>query len=243
MNEIQEKYNRRQSIEVEEKHAEAIEKRKKEKHTKATSLSKLYCRNYKDIELNGIWKEVLGVPELGGLWLIWGNEKNGKTWLSLMLAEQLSLSYKVLYISAEEGLSKSFQEACKRAKLEAGNRKLLFYEYMNYEELVNKLSRRRSAEVIFIDNITVYQEELKYGKLRELLRLYPNKLFVILAHAEGNQLYTSTAKMAGRLAVAVIRVEGMKCSVTGRVPGGVLVIDEQKSKVYWGDERVMSYEL
>ena len=84
----------------------------KQKFTRSTPLAKIYSLKYKDLILDGDWKIVLGVPELGGIWLIWGNEKNGKTWHSLKLAEHLSENHKVLYISAEQGIRKSFKEAC-----------------------------------------------------------------------------------------------------------------------------------
>lgn len=208
----------------------------KPKFTRSISISKLYRQKHKDLIVEGAWKDVFGTPELGGIWLIWGNEKNGKTWYSLKLAEHLSERYKTLYISAEQGLRKSFKEACLRAKLDIQNKKLVFDNYMELQELKDKLNRRRSADIVFIDNVSVYQDELKYGGLRGLTNEFPHKLFILIAHEdEHGQPYTATAKMAGKLSEVLIYVEGLKCKVYGRVPGGNLIIDEFKAKVYHGN--------
>jgi hypothetical protein len=210
---------------------------KEKRFTRSIPISKLYRQRHKDLVVSGVWKEVLDVPELGGIWLIWGNEKNGKTWFSLKLAEHLSKNYKTLYISAEQGLRKSFKEACLRVKLESNNKKLVFDSYMEVQELKDKLKRRRSADIIFIDNVSVYQDELKYGGLRGLTNEFPYKLFVLVAHEdEKGHPYTATAKMASKLSEVLMHVEGLKCKVYGRVPGGDLIIDELKAKIYHGNK-------
>ena len=203
--------------------------------SRAIPISKLYNRKYKDLVLGDVWKDVLDVPELGGIWLVWGNEKHGKTWFCLKLAEHLSQNNKVLYISAEEGLRKTFKEACERANLDPSNKKLMFEEYIKLPSLKEKLSKRRSPDIVFIDNITIYQDELKYGGLRSLEQEFPNKLFIFLAHEDRGAPYTSTAKLARRLATAIMYVAGLKCEVSGRVPGGTLIIDEQKAKIFHGN--------
>jgi hypothetical protein len=87
--------------------------------------------------------------------------------------------------------------------------------------------------------VSVYQDELKYGGLRELINEFPNKLFILIAHEdEKRQPYTATAKMAGKLSEVLIYVEGLKGKVYGRVPGGDLIIDEFKAKVYHGNKIV-----
>ena len=154
----------------------------KPKFTRSIPISKLYNQKHKDLIVSGMWKDVFGTPELGGIWLIWGNEKNGKTWYSLKLSEHLSERYKVLYLSAEQGLRKSFKEACLRAQLDSKNKKLVFDNYMTLNALKDKLIRRRSADIIFIDNVSVYQDELKYGGLCQLTTEFPQKLFVLIAH-------------------------------------------------------------
>lgn len=190
----------------------------------------------KTIPFENKWFDAFGEPEKKGIWLIWGNEKNGKTWFALMLAEYLSKFEKVLFVSAEEGISKSLIDCCKRAKLSINNRYLLFDKYLPIAELDEKISQQRSARIIVIDNITIYQNELKNGVLRDITNKHNNKLFIFLAHEDRKQPYTSTAKLAQRLANIIIYVQGMKCFVSGRCPGGTLIIDEEKAALYHGNE-------
>ncbi len=196
-------------------------------------------RKYKLFDFKGIWQAVFGNPERNGFWLIYGAEKNGKTWFSLKLAEYLSNFEKVLYVSAEQGMSKSFQDTHQRAGLDAGNRRLKFLDYVPIAELEEVLDgKRTSPKIIFIDNITIYKDELQYGEMRRLQRKYNNRLFVFVAHEEQSEPYTAPAKLCKKLAEIYIRVQGLACKVGGRCPGGILTIDEQKATLYHGTEEI-----
>src|SRR5690606_37484495 len=150
--------------------------------------------------------------------------------------EYLSQFAKTLYISAEEGITKDFVEACARARLDAENNRLQFIDDIPVEVLEEKLTKRGAPRIVFIDNITVYQDELKYGVLRRLSLDYPRTLFVYVAHEDKNEPDTATAKLAKRLAKVVVRVKGLACFISGRCPGGVLTINEEKALLYHGVE-------
>jgi len=64
----------------------------------------------------------------------------------------------------------------------------------------------------------------------------PEKLFVFVAHEERNEPYTALARLIKKLAKVIVHVKGLTCMVSGRVPGGVLTIDEQMSRLYWGND-------
>lgn len=207
------------------------------------SLTNLYDKKFETFDFNGDWQKVFGTPETNGIWLVYGAEKQGKTWFSLKLAEYLSQFKKTLYVSAEEGTGMTFVETCKRANLDPTNKKLQFLEYTPLEELKPKLNKRRGPKIILIDNITIYHDELKNGVLRKLMREYEDLLVIYIAHEEDNEPYTATAKMAKRLAKIIIRVEGLACRVFGRCPGGILTIDEEKAQLYHGTQIKENDEL
>lgn len=186
-------------------------------------------------EFDGIWQDVIGKPETNGLWLIWGPEKNGKTWCALMLADYLSQFERTLYISAEEGINKGFKDAIIRAQISALNKSLSFIDYETLPELADRLIRRKAPRIVLIDNITVYNDELKNGALRKLEKDFPNVLFIFLAHEDRGEPYTATAKLCKRLAKIIIHVEGLACIVSGRCPGGRAVIDEERATLYHGE--------
>lgn len=199
---------------------------------RSKTINQMYNQRHETLPLKGILSEVLGSPEKCGAWIIYGSEKQGKTWLSVKLADYLSNYLKVLYISAEEGTGPNFVNTCKRANLQPGNRMLQFTEYISMEELREKLDKRRSAQAVFLDNVTIYADELKGGAVRKLLQRYPGKLFVFIAHEDRNEPYTAQARLIRKLAKVVVYVKGLYCNFGGRVPGGALMIDEDRAMLY-----------
>ncbi|MGD1319194.1 ATP-binding protein [Chryseobacterium sp. 2R14A] len=199
------------------------------------TVKNILDRTLKILVLTGIWLDIFGKPERNGkMWIIYGEEKNGKTWFSILLAQFLSLSEKILYISAEEGLGLSFQDVCKRANLDEKNKNFQAYGYVTLEDLKAHLKRRYAPKVIFIDNVTVYVEELKNGGLQSLMKDNPDKLFIFIAHEDRGEPYTATAKMIKRLADRIVRVQGLVATVGGRTKGGQFVVDQEKAMILHG---------
>lgn len=201
---------------------------------KLLSPHNIYARVHKKFEFSGEFLETMGAPETTGIWIVYGREKNGKTWFSLKLANYLSTITKVLYISAEEGISASFAESCQRAEIGAHNRNLSFLEYTEVSVINEKLKKRRAPEVIVLDNATIYEDELRAGGLRKFLKDNPNILVILVAHEERGEPYTAAAKLAKKLASIIIRVEGLRAFVSGRCPGGSLDVEHQKAVLFHG---------
>jgi len=204
------------------------------KFKRATRAGAIYNITHDCFELDGVWAQVLGEPEKNGAWIIYGPEKNGKTWLALMLANYLSSLTKVHYISAEEGTSKGFVDCCIRARIEPNNRSLYFVEYEPISELKARLNSRNAPGIVFIDNLTIYSDELNSKAFKELLDDHPHTLFIFLAHEERGLPYTAVAKLCKRLSKIIFRVQALTCIVEGRCPGGRVLIDENQAALYHG---------
>ena len=189
------------------------------------------------IGLRGAFKDTLDEPESYGIWIIYGKEKHGKTLCSLMLANELSQLVKVLYISAEEGISMHFQDSIERLNIDPNNRKLLYSEYLSLDELRVVLKRRGAPMVVFVDNVTAMIHELVRDAARKLSQDFPNVLFVYVAHQDKNEPYTAIAKKIKIWAKAIFKVEGLRVSVSGRVPGGEFDLNEEKSWLYHGTKK------
>lgn len=200
------------------------------------STKSLMNKTYDTYQFDGLWRDVFGTPEKSGVWLIYGKEKHGKTWFSLLLAEMLTQFEKVDYISAEEGHDMTFQEAVKRAKIDLENRKLTYLEYTPIPEVVERIHKRRAAKAVVFDNVTVYAEELKRGGLERMIKQLEGRTLIFLAHEEDNKPYTAQAKMIKKLAKVIVRIDGLTAFVSGRCPGGALTIDENKAALYHGHE-------
>lgn len=191
----------------------------------------------KILKLDGIWKDVLGEPErTGKAWIIYGQEKQGKTWFAMLLARYLSEKEPLLYISAEEGLGKSIQDVINRVSFDPKNKKFKIYGYAPLNELKDYLSKRYAPKIVIIDNVTVYVDELKYGGFESLIREHKDKLFIFIAHEERGEPYTATAKTIKRLADRIIRVEGLRATIGGRLDGKKYLIDQEKAMIIHGSE-------
>lgn len=201
------------------------------------TVSNILNRKMKILILTGIWLLVFGEPErTGKVWIIYGEEKQGKTWFAMLLAQYLSTMESVLYISAEEGLGLTFQEVIKRAKFDPKNKKFKAYGYVPLAELKETLNKRYAPKLVIIDNVTFYSDELKNGGLQELIKENQDKLFIFLAHEERGEPYTATAKMIKRLADRIVRVQGLVATVGGRTTGGQFIIDQEKAMILHGSD-------
>lgn len=83
----------------------------KKKRLRSLSISDLYAKKETPLSLgDGVYRAVLGgdsrVLPSGGVWLVHGCEKQGKTTLCLTLANYLSSTLKVLYVQAEQSADK-----------------------------------------------------------------------------------------------------------------------------------------
>lgn len=203
--------------------------------TKIISAHNLYEKQYITYQFEGIYAEIFNEPSKGGLWSLYGKEKNGKTWGALLLAKEFKkMGEKILYISAEEGFDKAFQDACKRAKLPAKAKNLQFADYVPIEDLKYLLRKRNAPTVVFLDNMTVYADELKKNASFNLKEEFPKVLFVCLSHEERNEPFTAAAKQVKKYSKIIIRAVGLQLQVWGRCPGGVVNIDENKAQLYHG---------
>lgn len=200
------------------------------------NIRTVFSKKFQTFGFSGIWKEVFGDPEKGGVWIVYGLEKHGKTWFSLMLADYLSQFEETWYISAEEGLNKDFVAAMNRANLDESNEMLKFWDYTPLDQVAERLEKRNPPRIVFFDNVTVYKDELSYGGFTDLKNKFPNTDFIFIAHEDRNEPYTATAKMIKRFAKIIVRIEGLACFVSGRCPGGILAIDEEKAVLYHGSE-------
>lgn len=184
---------------------------------------------------NELLAEAIGEAELKGCWLIYGTEKNGKTWFTLQLAKSMAYFDKVVYISAEEGTDLSFRKACERAGITKADR-ILFEEYLSLDEIKEKFLKPKTANILIIDNLTIYPDEFKTLQIRDFINAFPNKLIIFVSHEERKQPYPACARMASKMAKVIVNVKGLRAFVTSRFSqGGSIVINDEMSEMYWGE--------
>lgn len=203
------------------------------------SIKNIYDLKHNTLPLTGMYADVFGTPESCGTWIISGAEKNGKTWAAMLLANMLTTDLKLhgVYVSGEQGVDADFVKSLKRAGIDHANSRLYVVdgqEYTLLEILEAKCGKRKKSRFVIIDNVTFYKDDLKHNMLHRIQRMYPDVLFIYLAHEEGGKLYGATARLCKKLAKVIMRAEGLQVQVSGRVPGGTFNIDDTKAQLYWG---------
>lgn len=189
---------------------------------------------------NPVLAKAIGEAEKKGCWEIYGAQKNGKTWLTLVLAKDLASTEtkKPTYISAEEGTDDSFRLAMQRAGI-TPDTPILWEDFLSVDQIVEKFSRPKTSDIIFIDNVLMYRNEMQGLKVKtELLDKLPNKLFIFVAHEKNKKPYPGAAETILMLSKVYINVVGLKAFVVSRFApqGGEIVINEDLSEMYWGSE-------
>lgn len=198
---------------------------------RAVNIRQLLTMKFPKIPLEGRWRELMGQPQLKGGILIWGDSAQGKTSFALQFAKELSRYEPVLYDTLEEGISESIRAACVREKMvEVGNRVLLL-DNEPVPELIERLSRPKSRNVVIVDSLQY--TGMTFETYKELLELFPKKLFVFISHADGKE-------PAGRIATQVkfnanvkIRVAGFTAYAISRYGGGTpyVISDEMVARI------------
>jgi len=185
---------------------------------------------------NELFMKAIGEAEQKGGWLIYGPEKNGKTWFTLQLVKDLAANEKVAYVSAEEGTDMSFIGACNRAGITNSDR-ILWDEYLPIEDLVAKFSKPKTASIIVIDNLFFYGDEIKGNySIKKLINMLPNKLIIFVGHEERKEPSPASARDVKKLAKVIIHVKGLKAFVVSRFApqGGEITISDDMAEMYWG---------
>lgn len=198
------------------------------------SVKQAYSKKFKTYDFEGIWAEVMGKPETTGGWIIHGDEKQGKSTFALMLANYLTRFGKVLYISAEEGVSQNIIRTMKRMGLDDTNKNFKITEYEEWEVLEERMKKRQCPKIIFIDNISKYIDEISKASLKNLLLTHPDKHIIFISHEERKLPDTAAGKYWRKMSKIIVRVEGLKAFVSGRCTGGELMIDEERAMLYHG---------
>lgn len=203
--------------------------------SRAYSVDNVLNAKFNTLKFDGIWYEAIGNPELSGSWFIKAPTKHGKTSLAMQLAKYLTKFGRVAYNSVEEGLSLSIQEAYRRANMKEASSKVLLLGKETVVELMERLDKPKSPQIIFIDTVQFW--DLKFSEYKDLKSKYPHKLFIYISHQDGRNPDGHVAKRIWRDANVIFEVEGFKAFVTGRYggnPDAEIIINEERAARYWG---------
>lgn len=168
--------------------------------------------------------------------IVWGQSGNGKSNFLMQFLKAILPHGKVLYVALEEAFEATTQMNALRHLDEAEHSgKIEFADHeMNYMELVNKLSKKKSPRFIVIDSIQYWNISYEmYKALKE--KFGKRKTFIFISHAKGKIPDGHTADKIRYDAGIKVHVEGYVGQVVSRYGGNnPYVIWEEGAKRYWG---------
>lgn len=199
---------------------------------RAYSVDDLYKMKFKTLPFEGEWLGLIGEPELTGCWIIYGDSGNGKTTFNLQLAKYLTNFGKVAYDTIEEGAKATFQRAFTKVNMKPCKGKLIVLNKEGYDELITRLDKPKSPNIIIIDSVQYFDADKR--KIKAMINRYPNKLFIFISHVEGKKPYGTTARAVEYDADVKIRVEGFKAFPISRYGGTEpYIIWKEGADDYW----------
>lgn len=204
---------------------------------RAYSPKQVQSMNIPSFPFEGEWEKAFGHPDRTGTWIIWGNSGNGKSSFVMQLAKYLCRFAKVAYDSLEESTGLSLKDSLVRHKMEEVNRRFVILDRESMEELSERLSKRRSPEIVIIDSFQY--SGLTYATYKAMKEKHANKLLIFISHAEGMNPEGRAAKKVAYDADVKIFVQGFRAMCKGRfitAPGNYYTIWEEGAAKYWAEK-------
>lgn len=204
---------------------------------RAYSPKQVQSMNIPSFPFEGEWEKAFGHPDRTGTWIIWGNSGNGKSSFVMQLAKYLYRFAKVAYDSLEESTGLSLKNSLVRHKMEEVNRRFVILDRESMEELSERLSKRRSPEIVIIDSFQY--SGLTYATYKAMKEKHANKLLIFISHAEGMNPEGRAAKKVAYDADVKIFVQGFRAMCKGRfitAPGNYYTIWEEGAAKYWAEK-------
>lgn len=185
------------------------------------------------IQLTGQIGRSLGPIECTGSILIYGPSKNGKTNFTMDLAKSFAAIGNIVYNSCEEGLGQSFALTVERSGITTC-KNVLFTEKESVDNMMLRLKKRRSPRFVFTDSVNFLRMDIK--QYWQLIEAFPKKLFVFVAQEKNGLPKGATADEIRYNSNIIIRVQGFKALIEGRITGTKepITIWEEGANKYWG---------
>lgn len=184
---------------------------------KAIGINQFLERKFITYPFEGQWYNHIGEPEKNFVALVHGFSGNGKTDYCVKLAKYLAQFTSVEYYSYEEGISKTLQEAIRRNDMHEVSGKVMFIEKCSFQDMVDRLGKARSAQVIIIDSLDYMN--LTTEQFKRLRKLFPRKSFIIICWERAGEPKSQYGKDIKYMADIKVRVFRFKAYAISRFGG------------------------
>lgn len=168
----------------------AFEDEENTNNGKLVSSRELRKRKYNCFPFTGKWKDFFGLPSYAFHLAVHGKPGEGKSTFCVQFADYLAKNFgKVVYVSGEEGLSKTVQDKIINNGID--NPYLMFADIKSYDEI--KAEIPNEYHFIFIDSLDTLR--IDAAKLKALKEHYPQSAFITISQS------TKDGKMRGSLEI------------------------------------------
>lgn len=190
------------------------------KRKKAT-IVQLRKAKFPTYQFSGKWQDLVGNPEKGGVWCVWGLSSNGKTTFAIQLMKYFCEEFhlKCAYLSLEQGFCKSLNDALQRECMESVNRRVSLWQDMTFAEMREELKGKNAPKVVFIDSLQYL--EFKWEEYTRLKNMFRQTIFVFISQAKDDR--RPKGYLAQKLcfdADVKIEVNGFVAYASSRFGGG-----------------------
>ncbi|REC47849.1 MULTISPECIES: ATP-binding protein [Chryseobacterium] len=158
---------------------------------RAIGINAFIEKAFDTLAFDGEWKDSFGEPEKNFKMILYGGSGEGKTEFTVRFSKYLAGFGKVSYISPEQGISKSLQDAIKRNSMEEVAGKVMFLTGGTFDELLTYIKKSRSKFII-IDSLDYMK--LTVDQFKILIAKFPKKAFIIIAWAKNGSPKSQHAK-------------------------------------------------
>lgn len=168
-------------------------------------------------DFTGEWKESLGTPEKNFSAIIYGPSGEGKTDFCVKLAKYVSQFAKVLYVTHEEGISSTIQEAFGRNNMHEVSGRVIVAEKAFIPDLIAYLKKRNSPGIVILDSLDYMN--LTKEQYKQLRAAFPNKAIIIISWSDGKAPLSQHGKSIEYMCDIKIRVSQYRAHPRSRYGG------------------------
>lgn len=185
---------------------------------RAYSPKEIAKKKYKLLSWGGRWVETFGQPMENSMWFISGASASGKSSFVMQLAYELTHYGRVLYLSAEEGTGKSFQDRMIRYGLDKRQGWFRVVVGDTAADMKLRLKSRNSAKFIIVDS---YQDAgWEWPETKALFEAFPKKCFIFISQVSKGKPIGKSAERLKYKADVKVNVIGFRAYCQGRFSPG-----------------------
>lgn len=190
-----------------------------EKFKRALTVSNVLSVIVSCIKFTGRFFDVFGHPQKKGRWFIWGDSSSGKSSFIMQLIKEFAKTEKTILVSREEDLDdENLQDRLKLFQMQdVANNFSLVDDTL--EQLIERLSRRNSAQVVVIDSVAYFFMGYSFEDYLNFRRRFKHKTLVFVGHGKGQNPKTEFEDRIKFDATQKVVVSGYLATNKGRKYG------------------------